>query len=254
LPAARCLLALLLLCAAARAAPETGAYGRARALFQTGQQHFRLAEYGAALTDFAEAYRLVPQPALLYNIAQCHRELGHLEDALRFYRSYLATTRPDDPERPTIEARIGELEERVRANEASARAQEASARLALERDLERARTERVATEVRAGVRPRGTRAGARALKWSGAGALALGGALLAGGLGSALVAARARDDLEAAAARGAEFDPAIERRLDRSNVGAAVLFGAGAVVAGAGAVLLGVGLSRDRAWRQYEAR
>jgi len=139
-------LALVLWSSALRAAPTAtpGELAVARALYQRGTQHYRLTEYAAALADFTEAYRVVPQPAFLYNIAQAHRELGHFDDALKFYRSYLAASRTDDPERPSIEARVRELEVKI-ADRDTARADAAKRTLAREAEL--ARTQRLEVEL-----------------------------------------------------------------------------------------------------------
>jgi tetratricopeptide (TPR) repeat protein len=81
----------------------------AKARYEAGVRHFDLSEYEAALVDFKEAYRNKPDPALLYNIAQCHRRLGHTEEAITFYRSYLRRA-SDAKNRQEVERRISELE------------------------------------------------------------------------------------------------------------------------------------------------
>lgn len=63
---------------------------RAREHFRKGSQHFRLGEFSEALTNFKEAYRAVEDPSILYNIAQCHRQLNQKADAIRFYKMYLS--------------------------------------------------------------------------------------------------------------------------------------------------------------------
>jgi len=59
-------------------------------------------KYPEALESFENAYEKKPVPALLFNIAQCHRQMGHLEQAARVYRSYL---RSDPPEGAARQAR-----------------------------------------------------------------------------------------------------------------------------------------------------
>jgi tetratricopeptide (TPR) repeat protein len=239
-----CLLAVL--SGSVRAAPAADLEA-AHKLYDSGQQHYRLGEYVASLADFKEAYRLAPLPAFLFNIAQCHRELGQDDDALRFYRSYLASAKPNDPERPNIEQRIVELERRI-----DERARQR--RLELERSVELARIRRLEAEVQVGVRPPGTARGARALKWAGVGVSVLGVAMVLAGIGPAVVARRAGNDIEGAAARNAEFDPAVESRLRGGNIGAGVLFAIGGVVAASGAVMIGVGATRQARWRALEPR
>lgn len=64
-----------------------------REAFESGSAHFDLNEYSEALEKFKEAYRLRPDPALLYNIARCHHKLDNRAEALSFYKKYLAKTR-----------------------------------------------------------------------------------------------------------------------------------------------------------------
>lgn len=110
----------------------------AKAFYKSGTQHYNLAEFEAALSDFKEAYRLHSDPVFLFNIAQCHRRLGNSIDAVTFYRSYLRES-PAAPNRAEVEKIVAELEaqntakqqeaERLKAQEAErAKAQEAAAR------------------------------------------------------------------------------------------------------------------------------
>ena len=82
--------------------------------FRSGQKHYNLNEYSDALVEFKEAYRLHSDPVFLYNIGQCERQLGHLEDASRFYRSYLREY-PKAPNRQEVERKIDEIDETLRA-------------------------------------------------------------------------------------------------------------------------------------------
>jgi TolA-binding protein len=80
----------------------------AKARYLSGQSHYNLNEFPEALQDFKEAYRLHPDPAFLFNIAQCERQLGELEEAIKFYRSYLRN-KPDAKNRREVERKIEEL-------------------------------------------------------------------------------------------------------------------------------------------------
>ncbi len=62
---------------------------RARQYFAEGTVAYDLGEFQKALQAYSEAYRLAPRPALLFNVAQCHRQLGQYERAAFFYRRYL---------------------------------------------------------------------------------------------------------------------------------------------------------------------
>ena len=81
----------------------------AKARYTTGQSHYNLNEFQEALQDFKEAYRLFPDPVFLFNVAQCERQLGHLEEAIQFYRSYLRN-KPKAPNRQEVSRRIDEMQ------------------------------------------------------------------------------------------------------------------------------------------------
>jgi len=81
----------------------------AKARYTTGQSHYNLNEFQEALQDFKEAYRLFPDPVFLFNVAQCERQLGNLDEAIRFYRSYLRN-KPRAPNRQEVERRIDEMQ------------------------------------------------------------------------------------------------------------------------------------------------
>ncbi len=51
----------------------------------------------------------VPDPVFLFNIAQCHRKMGHDKEAVDFYKSYLRNA-PNAPNRADVQKRIQELE------------------------------------------------------------------------------------------------------------------------------------------------
>jgi tetratricopeptide (TPR) repeat protein len=93
----------------AAAAPTNEDKIRAREHYQKGITHYDIKEYAEALVEFKNAYRLVPDPAFLYNIAQCYRKLGSDVEALDFYRNFLRRF-PTAPNRSEVERRIQELE------------------------------------------------------------------------------------------------------------------------------------------------
>jgi tetratricopeptide (TPR) repeat protein len=88
--------------------------------FLEGQKHYNLSEFSDALVEFKAAYRIQTDPILLYNIGQCERQLGHLEEAIRFYRNYLRE-QSKAPNREEVERRIDELEGLLKAREAEAK-------------------------------------------------------------------------------------------------------------------------------------
>jgi tetratricopeptide (TPR) repeat protein len=91
----------------------------AKARFVSGQSHYNLNEFGEALGDFKEAYRLLPDPVFLYNLGQCERQLGHLEEAIRFYRSFLRE-QPKAANRQEVARKIDEMEATLRSKPAEA--------------------------------------------------------------------------------------------------------------------------------------
>jgi tetratricopeptide (TPR) repeat protein len=93
---------------------------KARELFRDGTQHFKLGEYQAALDSFKEAYRNFEDPSFLFNIAQCHRQLDHKQEAIKLYRTYL-TDAPNAPNADDVRKVIASLEEAVRQEEAARR-------------------------------------------------------------------------------------------------------------------------------------
>jgi tetratricopeptide (TPR) repeat protein len=97
---------LLLVGSGAAAADDTA---RARQHFETGNRLFEVGEYRKALEEFRAAHVARPDPAFLYNSAQCHRLLGERREALTLYRRFLALD-PETPKRALVERQIHELE------------------------------------------------------------------------------------------------------------------------------------------------
>ena len=82
---------------------------QARVHFDRGRTFFDVDEYRKAIAEFKAAHIEKPDPAFLYNIAECHRRLGEVSDALLFYRRFLAAAPAGDKTRPIVEQRIAEL-------------------------------------------------------------------------------------------------------------------------------------------------
>jgi len=68
---------------------DQGKKEQARKLYEEGMIRYDLRKYEEAITQFEEAYKVSPNPALLYNIAQAHRMAGHNAEAIGFYQNYL---------------------------------------------------------------------------------------------------------------------------------------------------------------------
>jgi tetratricopeptide (TPR) repeat protein len=88
----------------------------AREEFKTGARYFEIADYPRALEHFKAAYVNFEDPAILFNIAQCERLLGHKQEALRAYRIYLQK-KPDSQNRAEIENIIRTLQEAIEKDE-----------------------------------------------------------------------------------------------------------------------------------------
>lgn len=115
---------LLVVCAlAAPARAEDKA--RARELFRQGTQHYKLGEYEDALTAFKEAYRNYEEPSFLFNIAQCERQLGRKQEAVRFFRTYLNDV-PNAPNRAEVEQILASLQASIERDRAQAAAHPAA--------------------------------------------------------------------------------------------------------------------------------
>jgi hypothetical protein len=106
----------LLVCAVLLAAPVHAADPRVegRRHFELAEQHFKRADYPAALTEYESGYQLTRLPGFLINIAQCHRLTGDLRKARGYYRKYLVVV-PASPRKAEIEAIIRALDKDVAA-------------------------------------------------------------------------------------------------------------------------------------------
>ncbi|MFH0899283.1 MAG: hypothetical protein V2A73_01510 [Pseudomonadota bacterium] len=82
---------------------------RAREHYDQGITHYNLGEFDLAIGEFKKAYAITGASALLFNIAQAYRLKKDYDQALYFYKTYIRL-KPDAPNRPDVEARIGEME------------------------------------------------------------------------------------------------------------------------------------------------
>ena len=74
-----------------------------------GHRLFHLGRYEEAVAAFRRAYEVKADARLLYDIAECYRELGAVDQALFYYDRYLAGW-PDAFDRPEVEEKVAELE------------------------------------------------------------------------------------------------------------------------------------------------
>jgi tetratricopeptide (TPR) repeat protein len=127
--------------------PDAKAKASAKALAADADRHYKLGRFEEALAAFEKAYETFPAPGLLFNIAQCHRALGHWERALFFYQGYLRE-RPDAPNRATVETLIEQTRRSMDEERARADREAEDRRRAEERAREDARLAREAEERR----------------------------------------------------------------------------------------------------------
>jgi tetratricopeptide (TPR) repeat protein len=81
---------------------------RARAADRSARAHYDAREYDAAIADYQAAYRAMPDPLFLFDIAQSYRKLDDCDHALQFYREYLQE-RPNADNRDQVERFIDKL-------------------------------------------------------------------------------------------------------------------------------------------------
>jgi tetratricopeptide (TPR) repeat protein len=113
---------------------------RAKALFAKGNEHYNLGEFVHALDHYRRAYRAMPLPAFLFNIAQCHRKLGQHAEAVTMYQSYLAGV-PNAENKVLVESLIAESRTTLAAEQKSAAAADQA-----QRDAERIAVEKQKAE------------------------------------------------------------------------------------------------------------
>jgi tetratricopeptide (TPR) repeat protein len=101
------------------APPARADSAQARVHFDKGRAYFQVDEYRKAIEEFKAAHVEKPDPAFLYNIAECYRHLGELQDALTYYRRFLTVTPTNDRARPAVEKRIAELQKAARQPKAA---------------------------------------------------------------------------------------------------------------------------------------
>jgi tetratricopeptide (TPR) repeat protein len=86
----------------------------ARQRFETGTKLYNVGEYRDALQEFKLGYLAKPDPAFLFNMAQCYRMLGEHAQAVRQYRAYLRE-QPNTGNRAEIERHIADSEAKLQA-------------------------------------------------------------------------------------------------------------------------------------------
>src|SRR5947207_2642735 len=108
----RLLVAVLLAASTALAAPPPDpATAKAKELFGHAEALYALTRYAEALAEYERAFETRPLPGFLFNIGQCHRQLGRWEKAAYFYRAYLER-QPEARNRDLVNSLIAEMDQK----------------------------------------------------------------------------------------------------------------------------------------------
>ncbi len=103
---------------AASSPPAAAADARTEAAREHSRQadaYYKLEKYPNAIGEYEQAYLSKPDPSFLFNIAQCHRLMGHAAEAIKFYRRFLNDAAPGAPSRAVADKHIRDLEESSKA-------------------------------------------------------------------------------------------------------------------------------------------
>jgi tetratricopeptide (TPR) repeat protein len=101
---------LLLLTAGPLFAADTAA--EVKEHIKAGQTHYAIGEFEDAIKEFRLAYKLRQDPGLLFNIAQCARQLHDYQQAYFHYRQYL-NQRPDAANKTEVQSLIEQMRRRI---------------------------------------------------------------------------------------------------------------------------------------------
>ncbi|HET7505008.1 MAG TPA: tetratricopeptide repeat protein [Kofleriaceae bacterium] len=114
----RLLVALFLTAVAGRAAVADDAATRTAKLhFERGEKLYALARFTEAIGEYQLAFDARPIPEFLFNIGQCHRNLGDYDAAIFSYQKYLKLA-PEAPNRAQVEQLIADLQAKADKREA----------------------------------------------------------------------------------------------------------------------------------------
>jgi tetratricopeptide (TPR) repeat protein len=106
------------------------AKAQAREKFNAGNDAYAKGDFREALEAFEAAYRLAPLPGFLFNVAQCHRQLGHFTRAASSYRRFLALSEKEPANAAMVKELIAEMDSKAKAQATSRPAPEKPAPLA----------------------------------------------------------------------------------------------------------------------------
>ena len=80
---------------------------KAKPFAAEGKRQYKLGRFQESLDAYSKAYEIFPAPALLYNLGQCEKNLGHYKRAIFFFEGYLRDEQRPEA-RATAEALVSE--------------------------------------------------------------------------------------------------------------------------------------------------
>lgn len=233
--------------------------GEARVHFRLGRAYYESGRFAEAAEEFEEAYEHSGRAQLLYNVFLARRDAGQLDQAIEALKKYLEGV--PEAKRDALEARLESIKrlrgQRERsAGEGETTSEPGSGEVADQGEAadEEAGTEGAgageATTEEGGSKGEGGPAGDPVVQDDGGGGrssipwivMSVGGALLAGGTITGVLALKEEKDLEGQCGPdGTSCPPGFESQTDRGQTLATttdVLLAVGGVAVGAGVVLL----------------
>lgn len=103
-------LALTLLLLAATAQAQGDSAQKVEQLYAEGAALFKASKYRAAITKFEAAYKLYPDPTLLYNVGRSQEALGEVDAALATYKRCAASPKATAALKAKVATRTAILE------------------------------------------------------------------------------------------------------------------------------------------------
>jgi tetratricopeptide (TPR) repeat protein len=88
------------------------AMAAAKKRYYKGEKLFALGRFKEALVEYEAAFEASPLPEFLFNIGQCHRNLGDFRSAVFSFRKYIRL-RPEADNRDAVEKLIADLEREI---------------------------------------------------------------------------------------------------------------------------------------------
>ena len=212
--------------------------------FAQGTKAYELGAYDEAISEYAIAYRLKDDAAILFNLGQANRLAGHSNEALRLYRMYLLKV-PNSPARAEVESRIAETQRQIDAQKSTREAAPTPLPTPPPPPQLKEPAPIVSTALPT-VDEQPPRPRSRALLISGGVVAGVGVAGLAAGIAFGVLANQAGNDLTKAAQRGQPYDYSKQQSGKTDQLLEAVLLSVGGAALVAGTTLIIVDQRRAR--------